>query len=64
MAKYAVKVPIGQEEDDMLFVTEGDTKFKLRIKTFNNISEAYKHAHAWGPNSIVVELDDDYEIVL
>lgn len=64
MTKYAIKVPLGHEDDDMLFVTEGDTKFKLRIKTFDTISEAYEHAHAWGPNSLVVELDDDYEILL
>jgi hypothetical protein len=64
VTKYAVKVPMGEEEDDMLFVTEGDTKFKLRIKTFNTISEAYEHAHIWGPHSLVVELDDDYEINL
>lgn len=64
MPKYAVKVPIGHDLDDRLFVTEGDTKFKLRIKTFDTVTEAYEHAELWGPKAIVVELDDDYEILL
>lgn len=64
MAKYAIKVPFGHEDDDMLFVTDGDTKFKLRIKTFNNVTEAREHAELWGPKAVVVELDDDYEILL
>ena len=64
MVKYAIKIPFGKDDDDMLFVTEGDTKFKLRIKTFDTVSEAYEHAHLWGPNALVVELDDDFEILL
>lgn len=63
-AKYAVKVPFGSENDDMLFVTEGDTKFKLRIKLFDTIDEAREHAELWGENAVVVELDEDYEILL
>jgi hypothetical protein len=64
MAKYAIKVPFGDEEDDRLFVTEGDTKFKLRIKLFESIQDAREHADLWGPNATVVELADDYEILL
>jgi len=64
MAKYAVKVPFGDEEDDKLFVTEGDTKFKLQIKLFNTVDDAREHADLWGPAATVVELDDDYEILL
>lgn len=64
MAKYAIKVPFGSEEDDKLFVTEGDTKFKLRVKTFDNVEEARSHADSWGEGAMVVELDDDYEILL
>lgn len=64
MAKYAIKVPFGHEDDDMLFVTEGDTKFKLRIKTYNTANEAREHAETWGDRAVVVELDDDYEILL
>jgi len=48
----------------MLFVTEGDTKFKLRIKLFDTIDEAREHAELWGENAVVVELDEDYEILL
>lgn len=59
MSKYAVKVPFGHEDDDMLFVTEGDTKFKLRIKTFDTVAEARKEAEAWGAGSVIVELHDD-----
>jgi hypothetical protein len=64
MAKYAIKVPFGDEEDDRLFVTEGDTKFKLRIKTFDTVEEARDLAQIWGANATIVELDDDYEILL
>lgn len=64
MAKYAVKVPFGDEEADRLFVTEGDTKFKLRIKLFDTVEQAREHAETWGPGATVVELDDDYEILL
>lgn len=64
MAKYAVKVPLGHEDDDLLFVTEGDTKFKLRPKMFDSVTQAREHAELWGPKAIVVELDDDYEILL
>lgn len=64
MARYAVKVPFGHEDDDMLFVTEGDSKFKLRIKLFDTVKDAYDHAELWGENAVVVELDDDYEILL
>jgi len=64
MAKYAVKVPLGHEDDDLLFVTEGDTKFKLRPKMFDTVAQAQEHAELWGPKAVVVELDDDYEILL
>lgn len=48
----------------MTFVTEGDTKFRLRIKTFSDLDEAWQHASLWGEDAIVVELNDDYEIAL
>ena len=64
MSKYAVKIPFDDDESDMLFVTEGDTKFKLQIKLFSNAKDARKHAELWGPKATVVELDDDYEILL
>lgn len=59
MKKYAVKVPFGHEDDDMLFVTEGDSKFKLRVKTFDTVTEARKEAEAWGTGSVIVELYED-----
>lgn len=60
-AKYAVKTPF---EDDMLFVTEGDSKFQLRIKTFDTVEDARNFANIFGEGSVVVELDDDYELLL
>ena len=61
MLKYGVKVPL---DGVMLFVTEGDSKFRLRIKTFDSIDEAWEHASLWGDDAIVVELNDDYEVAL
>ena len=60
-AKYAVKTPF---EDDMLFVTEGDSKFQLRIKTFDTVEDARNFADDFGEGCVVVELDDDYELLL
>ena len=64
MSKYAIKIPFGDDEDDKLFVTEGDTKFMLRIKTFDTAEEARDYASVWQGAADVVELDDDFEIVL
>ncbi len=64
MAKYAIKVPLGHDDDDRLFLTEGDSKFKLRIKTFNDIDSAREMADTCGPGAVVVELDDDFQIIL
>lgn len=64
MAKYAVKIPFGDEDDDKLFVTEGDTKFMLRIKTFDTVQEATDYASVWQGAADVVELDDDFELLL
>lgn len=64
--KYAVKVPFntGDNEDDMLFVTEGDPKFSFRIKLFNTTQEAQQHADIWGNKAVVVRLEDNYETLL
>jgi len=64
--KYAVKVPFntGDKEDDMLFVTEGDSKFHLRVKLFNTTHEAQQHADIWGDNAVVVALEDNHETLL
>ena len=53
---YAVKIPF---DDDMLYVTEGDSKFHLRVKVFNNIKDAQEHAALWGDKAIVVEYEGD-----
>ena len=55
MSKYAVRVPFDEE---MLYVTEGDTKFQLRVKLFNTKEEANLHADLWGELAEVVEYDD------
>ena len=50
--KYAVMIPF---DDEMLFVTEGDTKFQLGAKVFDTEEKAEEHAALWGENSIVVK---------
>lgn len=64
--KYAVKVPFntGDNDDDMLFVTEGDPKFNFRIKLFNTSEDAQQHATIWGEHAVVVKLEDNYETLL
>ena len=51
MSKYAVKIPFDHDLSDMLYVTEGDTKFQLRAKLFDTIEEAEEHALLWGGQS-------------
>ena len=48
--KYAVLVPL---EDGWDYLTEGDSKFQLRTKTFDSIEEAKKFAEPWGVYDIV-----------
>jgi hypothetical protein len=52
--KYAVMVPI-DDDSDMLYVTEGDTKFQLRAKLFDTEQQAKEHAELWGEHAVVVE---------
>ena len=56
---YAVKIPFDDDLDDMLYVTEGDSKFHLRPLLFNNKTDAEKHAALWGDKAIVVEYEGD-----
>jgi hypothetical protein len=49
--KYAVMVPF---DGDMLYVTEGDTKFQLRAKLFDTEQQAKEHAELWGEQAAVV----------
>lgn len=55
MTKYAIKVPL---DGEMLYVTEGDTKFQLRVKLFDTKEEANLHADSWGELAEVVEYND------
>lgn len=64
MKKYAIKVPFSSDESDMLFVTEGDSKFHLRIATFLTREEAQQHADIWSDKAVVVELNEDQELLL
>jgi hypothetical protein len=60
--KYAVMVPI-DDSGDMLHVTEGDTKFQLRVKLFDTEQQAKEHAELWGDHAIVVEYTQPSEIL-
>lgn len=64
MKKYAVKIPFDHESSDMLYVTEGDSKFHLRIKAFDTVEEAREEAEAWGPGAVIVELHNHHELLL
>jgi len=57
--KYAIMVPFDTNDDDedMLYVTEGDTKFQLRVKLFDTITAAHEHAAAWGERAVVVQFN-------
>ena len=60
MIRYAVKVPF---DDEMMYITEGDTKFQLRVKLFNSKPEAEQHADLWGDQAVVVEYIEESEIL-
>ena len=62
--KYAVKIPFDHDSSDMLFVTEGDSKFHLRIKTFDTVEEAREEAQNWGTGAVIVELSENHELLL
>ena len=60
MNKYAVMVPM---DGEMLYVTEGDTKFQLRAKLFDTEQQATEHAELWGEQAVVVEYTERSEIL-
>jgi hypothetical protein len=62
MNKYAVMVPI-DDDGDMLYVTEGDTKFQLRVKLFDTEQQAKEHADVWGEHAVVVEYTEVSDIL-
>jgi hypothetical protein len=55
---YAVKIPF-DKEGDMLYVTEGDSKFHLRPLLFDTEQQAKQHAELWGDKAVVVEYTGD-----
>lgn len=59
--KYAVMVPI-DDDGDMLYVTEGDTKFQLRAKLFDTEQQAKEHAELWGEHAVVVEYTNESDV--
>ena len=60
--KYAVMVPI-DDSGDMLYVTEGDTKFQLRAKLFDTEQQAKEHAELWGKQAVVVEYTEESDLL-
>jgi hypothetical protein len=60
--KYAVMVPI-DDSGDMLYVTEGDTKFQLRAKLFDTEQQAKEHAELWGKQAVVVEYTEESDVL-
>lgn len=53
---YAVKVPF--DDEGMLYVVEGDSKFHLRVQTWETFEQAEEHAKLWGDNAVVVEYEE------
>ena len=49
--RYAVMIPF---DDEMLFVTQLDTKFQLGARLFDTEEKAEEHAALWGENAVVV----------
>ena len=62
MTQYAVKIPF-DNEGDMLYVTEGDSKFHLRPLLFSTEAEAKQHANRWGSGAIVVEYTEESDLL-
>jgi len=58
---YAIKIPYPDGDE---WLTEGDSKFQLRIKTFEEEDEAYLWAHKWSHSARVIEIDDDSDLKL
>ena len=54
--KYAVMIPF---DGEMLYVTEGDTKFHFQAKLFDTQEKALEHANLWGDHAKVVEYTNE-----
>lgn len=56
---YAIKIPYPSGDE---WVTEGDSKFQLAIKLFDDEDEAYLWAHMWGHEARVVKFEGDVKL--
>ena len=54
--RYAVMIPF---DGEMLYVTEGDTKFHFQAKLFDTQEKALEHANLWGDHAKVVEYTNE-----
>lgn len=50
-------------DGDMLYVTEGDSKFQLRARLFDTEQQATEHAELWGEHAVVVEYTEESEVL-
>lgn len=50
-------------DGEMLYVTEGDSKFQLRAKLFETHEEAQEHASVWGEHAVVVEFNEEHNLL-
>jgi hypothetical protein len=50
-----VLVPL---DDGWVYLTEGDSKFQIRTKTFDSIEEAKNFVEPWGVYDIVELVDE------
>lgn len=63
MKRYAIKVPF-DDDDDMLYITEGDSKFHLRVKLFTSYDEAEQYAiTVWGDQAVVEEYTQESDLL-
>ena len=60
---WAVKVPF---DGIYMYLTEGDSKFHQRVRTFETREKAEKYASLWGDDCLVIEYRnesvDDMEV--
>ena len=52
---WAVKVPF---DGIYMYITEGDSIFQVRVRTFETREEAKKYASLWGDDCIVEEYNE------
>jgi len=52
---WAVKVPF---DGIYMYITEGDSKFHQRVRTFETREKAEKYASLWGDDCLVEEYNE------